>query len=64
MSSARYIIFDNTGVIWSDESPNAAQVGDAILEAVDSGDLAGYEKFIGREWVGDLVFVKEIGRTR
>lgn len=60
----RYMIMDDTGVLWSSGSPDAFEEGSAIMTAVDAGKQKLYVPHISAAWTGDLVFVEELARTR
>jgi len=60
----KYMIIDDTGVLWSSDAYDAHEEGSAILGAVDAGTPDGYREALGEAWKGDLVLVQELYRTR
>lgn len=60
----RYMISDDTGVLWSSDEYDAHETGSAIMGAVDQGRPEDYRQEIGESWQGDLVLAQELYRTR
>jgi hypothetical protein len=65
MDRRRYLIFDENGVLWSDDGYDAFETGSALMAAVAHGPCTEFvREHLGHSWHGDLVFVQEISRTR
>jgi len=50
----RHTIRDAEKVLWSSMSPDAEGVCQAIWDAVREQNVAGYERELGTQWVGEL----------
>jgi len=59
-----HMIVDDNGVLWSSDEYDSFEEGARIMGAVDAEDADVYVPAIGSRWTGDLVFVKELSRTR
>jgi hypothetical protein len=50
----RCTIRDGERVLWSSTAPDAESVCQAIWDALREHDVAGYERELGTQWVGEL----------
>ncbi len=65
MDGKRYLIVDDHGVLWSDDSYDAFETGSALMAAANDGARTKLvNEHLGQSWLGDLIFAQEISRTR
>lgn len=65
MDRKHFMIIDDKGVLWSDDSYDAFETGSEIMAAVENGNKKKLVKEnLGDSWTGDLVLVQEVFRTR